>query len=166
MKLPDRRSIVAIDPTSRGIAFVFFENGKVLDFGERLRTDRGGDELQLVDELIEGCAADVLVLEDPDAPDCRRRPRLRVVLREIARHARRRKVAVFTIARADVRTAWRRDGVTNKQAVAAEIARRFPELAAVVPPARKRGANEDPRANIFDAASLALHAFGNPSVVP
>jgi hypothetical protein len=56
-------------------------------------------------------------------------------------------------------------GLTNKESVAVEIAARFPELVVVLPPRRKRGANEDPRTNIFDAASLAIHAYEGNQVV-
>lgn len=148
------RSVVAIDPTSRGIAFVFVENGTVMDWGERMRGSH--DELRIVDSVIDGCAADVLVVENADAAGCERRPRIRVLLREIVKHVRRRGVRVITVAREDVREAWLARGATNKETVASMIAARYPELSSVVPPRRKPGANEDPRVNIFDAASLVL----------
>lgn len=147
-----RCSVVAIDPTHRGIAFVFFENGEAMDWGERTRCKNG--ELQIVDSLVDGCAADVLVLEDPDAEACKRRPRIKALLREIVQHARRRGVRVIAVPRDRVREAWLIRGVTNKEQVAAMIALRYPELSSVVPPPRRAGANEDPRVNIFDAASL------------
>lgn len=39
------------------------------------------------------------------------------------------------------------------------IGKEFPELSAIVPPRRRAGWNEDSRVNVFDAASLALHAL-------
>ncbi len=161
MKFLHGRSVVAIDPTSRSIAFVFVENGAVMDWGERICG--ANDELRMVDHLIDECAADVLVVEDADAAGCERRPRIRALLREIVKHARRRSVRVVTIAREDVREAWLARGATNKETVAAMIAARYPELSAVVPPPRKRGANEDPRVNIFDAASLVLTHESDPA---
>lgn len=155
MRLSNGRAVVAIDPTSRGLAFVFLEGEVVLDWGERLR--RGRDDLPVVEALLTECRADVLVLEDPEAEGCKRRRRIRELLRRIARGARDRNIRVVPVARRAVRQAWANRGVTNKQAMAAEIASRFEELAAVLPPVRKRGANEDPRANIFDAASLLIH---------
>lgn len=166
MKLSDRRSIVAIDPTTRGIAFVFFENGEVMDWGERLRSRKEENDLALVDQVLDGCAASVLVLENPDAYGCRRRERIRRLLDSITRHARRRGFLVLRISREDVRQQWSTSGVTRKDTMAAEIARRFTELAAVVPPRRKTSANEDPRSNVFDAASLAIHAFDASRVIP
>lgn len=157
MRLADGRSIVAIDPTTRGIAFVFFENGEVMDWGERISKREAEDELRIIDRLVDGCAADVLVLEDPDAEGCLRRPRIRSLLRAIARHGRRRGVAVLAVSRGDVRSSWAMRGVTNKEDIAAKLADRFSELQGVVPPRRKAWASEAPRVNVFDAASLVLH---------
>lgn len=156
MKLSDWRSIVAIDPTTRGIAFVFFENGHLLDWGERLRRSEE-DELRIADALLDGCAADALVLEDPDASGSRRHPRIRRLLGNLVKHARKRGVSVMPVSRAEVLAAWAARGATNKAAIAAEIGSRFRELADLVPPPRGAGASEDPRMHIFDAASLALH---------
>jgi hypothetical protein len=165
MTLADRRSIIAIDPTTRGLAFVFFENGVVMDWGERLVRGES-DALGVVDQLLDGCAASVLVLEGADADGCRRRERIRSLLRAMVRHARRRGTRVVEVARQDVRSAWSARGLTRKEAIAAEIASAFGELAAVVPPRRKTGATEDPRANIFDAASLAIYACDPSRVAP
>jgi hypothetical protein len=48
----------------------------LLDWGTRRRD---GDELALLDQLLDRCNAEVLVLEDPDAPRSERRPRRRGV---------------------------------------------------------------------------------------
>jgi hypothetical protein len=168
MRLSDRRAIVAIDPTTRGIAFISFEGGEVQDWGERLCARVGKCASAAVDRLLETCQPQVLILEDADAPGCRRRPRLRAVLRALAKQARARGCTVVAIGREDVKRAWIARGVSNKEAVAQVIACRFEELTASLPPRRKPGANEDPRANVFDAASLVLHydARRNPLFVP
>lgn len=165
MTLSDTRSIVAVDPTTRGLAFVFFEGGRLMDWGERsARDDR--DALHVVDDLVEDCAANVLVLEDAGADGCRRRARMRRMLRAIARYARRRGFRVREVARLDVRKAWAARGVTNKEATASAIASAFAELEPLVPLKRRTGGSEDPRGNIFDAASLAIY-FSEPSrVIP
>ncbi len=163
MRLSDGRSIVAIDPTTRGLAFVFLENGTPLDWGERLRSSE--DEMHAVDTLLDGCAADLLVIEDPDTQGCKRRPRVRTLLRAIAKHARQRDIRVITVSREEVRSAWAARGVANKQAMAAAIAARFEELRAALPPPRRPGDSEDPRINVFDATSLAIHACDRTSVL-
>jgi hypothetical protein len=160
-QIVDQRSIVGVDPGSRGLAFVFFERGRLLDWGTRRRD---GDELALLDQLLDRCNAEVLVLEDPDAARSERRPRVRRLLRLMARHAAERGVIVQTVCRYDVRQAWAACGRTRKHAVAAEIGTMFPEIEPLVPRIRKFYNGEQARADIFDAVSLILHAF--PAQVP
>ncbi|MGA8807856.1 MAG: hypothetical protein WB973_08245 [Thermoanaerobaculia bacterium] len=155
-KIADERSIVGVDPGSRGLAFVFFERGALLDWGTRRRD---GDELALLDQLLDRCNADVLVLEDPDATRSERRPRVRRLLRLMARHAAERGVTVQLVCRYNVRQAWAARGRTRKHAVAAEIGAMFPEIEPLVPRIRKVYNGEQARADIFDAVSLVLHVF-------
>jgi hypothetical protein len=155
-RIADNRSIVAIDPTPRGLAFAFFESGELLDWGTR-RSD--GSELAVLERLLGGFKADVLVLENPDAAGSERRPRMRVVLRRLAEDALTRGVAVVTVGRRDVREEYGRQGVTRKHGVAAAIAALFPEVEPLVPRVRKVYRSEEARAEIFDAISLVLHAF-------
>ena len=150
------RSVVAIDPTPKGIAYVFFENGELLDADQRGTTSDERDVLAVVDEILDGCAADLLVLEDPDASGTRRHPRMRHLLRTITSHVRRRGIPVIQVAREDVRSAWAAKGMKTKEVIAAAIAERLPGLAPFVPPPRKYPNGEDARVNLFDAASLAL----------
>jgi hypothetical protein len=165
MMLADRRAVVAIDPTTRGLAFVFFEDGKVMDWGERSSHSRR-DDLEVFDQLIFECAAQVIVLEDAEAPGARRRARIRQLLRILAEHAQQRGLRVIKVPRRDVRETWALRGVTRKEAVAAAIAGAFVEMGGVVPPKRKTSSNEDPRVNLFDAASLAIYACDPGRVVP
>src|SRR5437764_6870826 len=155
-RIADERSIVGVDPTPRGLAFVFFESGELLDWGTR-RID--GGELAVLERLLGGFNADVLVLEDPDAGGSERRPRMRVLLRRLADDARSRGITVVTVGRRDVREAYAKLGMTRKHSVAAEIAARFPEVEPLVPRTRKVYRSEEARAEIFDAISLVLHAF-------
>src|SRR5262249_9451761 len=110
-EIRDKRAILAVDPGSRGVAFVFFENGKLLDWGT---CGRDRDGLQVLGELIERLGANVLVLEDPDAIRCERRPRLQRVLRLMAERARSRGLAVTKVSRYSVRFAWKERGRTTK----------------------------------------------------
>ncbi len=155
-RIADDRSIVGIDPTPRGLAFVFFESGELLDWGTR-RSD--GSELAVLERLLGGFKADVLVIENPDAAGSERRPRMRVLLRRLADHALSRGVTVVSVGRRDVREAYAKRGMTRKHAVAAEIAATFPEVEPLVPRPRKVFRSEEARAEIFDAISLVLHAF-------
>ena len=162
MKLSDRRSIVAIDPMPRGLAYVFFEHGSLLDFGARwLRGEISA--LAVLDSLLDGCAADLLIVEDPEAAGCRLGPRARMFLKDSIKHVRRRGIAVEVVARAEVKKSWQEAGVRSREAIAPLIASRFPELQPLVPPRRKVYVTESDRANIFDAMTLLLHRFSSIS---
>lgn len=162
MRINDQRSIVSIDPSSRGLAFAFFEGGLLLDWGTR-RNDR--DHIGVADRLVSTYQADVLVIEDPGARRCERRTRIRRLLREVAAHMQTRGVVVLLVGRFEVRRSWAESGKTTKHAVAVEIGRLFPEVEYLVPRRRRPFESEQARADIFDAISLVLHAFGTESDV-
>ncbi|MEO8036281.1 MAG: hypothetical protein ABI837_17730, partial [Acidobacteriota bacterium] len=149
---------VAVDPSPRGLAYVFFENGKLLDWGHR-RCGRSETEvLAFLGELLAGCAADLLVIEDPDAEGAKRWRRSSRLLRKMANRARTLEVAVFPTSRRKVRLHWVARGLSTKESVAVALAAQFPELASLVPPRRKTWMSEHPNSSIFDALTLLLHA--------
>ena len=152
--IADNRAVLAIDPGPRGVAFVFFENGILLDWGT---WGRGRKELEVLDEMLDRFKADVLVLEDTDAFGCERRPRWKHIVRSMAERARARGVAVETVSRYAVRRTWAALGQTNKHQVATAIAEMFPEMEPCVPRARRDWDSEDARTGVFDAFSLLLH---------
>lgn len=152
--IKDKRAVLAIDPGSRGVAFVFFENGTLLDWGTR---GRGRKEMEVLETMLDRFQVDVLVLENPDAFGCERRARWKQIVRRMAERAAARGVAVETVSRYAVRRAWAARGKTNKQHVAAAIATMFPEMEPYVPRVRRKWDTEDPRAGVFDAFSLLLH---------
>lgn len=155
--LLDRRCILAIEPTPRGLAFVLFERGVVMDWGTRRDDQR---PLELAHRLLTHFKADLLVIEDPDAHGCKRRNRVRRLLRDLAKSARHRNIATLLVSRDEVRKSWTCEGATAKHAVAAAIGRMFPEVEYLIPPPRKTYASEDARCEIFDAMSLVVQAIG------
>jgi spermidine synthase len=161
--LRDRRSIVAVDPTARGIAYIFFERGELLDWGHRRCGRNECDVISFVEGLVARCAADLVILEDAAAFGSKRCLRIRELLRALGKTLRQRGVAVVEVARVDVRERWIAKGLTTKEAVAAAIGNAIPELLPFVPPVRKTWMSEHPHVNVFDAASLALNAFGYES---
>src|SRR5438105_14484047 len=124
-RLRDQRSIVAIDPNSRGLAFAFFEGGTLLDWGIR-RNDR--NQLSGLDRLVTAYQADVVIIEDPDAPRCERRMRVRRLLRMIADHLQKNGISVVCVGRYEVRRVSAERGRMTKHAVAMAIGRDFPEI--------------------------------------
>ncbi|HEY2091297.1 MAG TPA: hypothetical protein VGJ81_05380 [Thermoanaerobaculia bacterium] len=159
MALRDKRSILGVDPTPRGLAFVSFEEGEVRDWGTRLFHDPD-DATPDLDVLLDLCGTDVLVLEDPQAPGSIRRARMRVLLLQLAAHAHRCGVEVILVPREAVAEAWRMKAAPHKYAIAREIGTYFEELEPLVPKTRKHYDAEPSRIHLFDAASLAVHAFG------
>jgi hypothetical protein len=160
--ITERRSVVGIDVTTKGLAYIFFENGRLIDW-QSMGRGEGKSDLALVDRIVDGCAADIVVIEDFDAEGCRLGSRARSVLRDIARHVRARGLRVRLVARREVTEAWNTRGKRNKQEIASAIAELFPELAPLVPPPRRNFDPEAERMNIFDALTLVLHLFGNPA---
>jgi hypothetical protein len=153
----DPRAILGIDPTSRGLAFVYFENGRLLDWGTRRVP---GDDLAAYDRVRELCPPEVLVIEDANANRCGRRSRVREVLSALEWHARGQGTDVVKVGRDSVRREWALQGCPNKHGVAQAIAEVFPALEPLVPRERKPYRSEVVRAEIFDAASLVIHAIG------
>ena len=156
-RLSDQRAILGIDPTKRGLAFVFFEGGRLIDWGIR----HAGDDIDNLEAILTLCPADLIVLEDPDAERSERRPQMRTALLRLAHAAAALGLLVVEVRRFEVREGWRERGVTRKHAVANAIAEDFPALEVFVPrPRSKPYMDEEARVQIFDAASLVLHAFG------
>ena len=151
------QALLGIDPTKRGLAFAYFEAGHLRDWGTRRVNE---SEAATLERILELCPADILVLEDPEAPGCERRPGMRKVLARLAQAAEARGVEVVVISRLAVRREWKKRGITRKHAVARVIAEDFPALEALVPRPRKSYMDEAACVQVFDAASLVLHAFG------
>lgn len=149
-------TIVGIDPTARGLAFVVFHNGRVFDWGTR---GGRGQEIRVTKNLVDLYQPDVLVVEDPDAKFCELRPRSKKMIRSIAAAMRRKGVKLILVSRHSVRLSWRARGVKRKEAVAGQIAKLFPAIEYLVPRPRKVYETEVRRIHIFDAISLVLNAF-------
>jgi hypothetical protein len=154
----DPRAILGIDPSKRGLAFAFFENGLLIDWGMR---GASGNEIASFEAILDLCPADVIVVEDPNAIGAERRPQMRKSLLRLARAAEAHGLLVVRVSRFEVRQQWRERGVTRKHAVAKAIAEDFPALEVFVPrPRIKPYMDEEARVQVFDAASLVLHVFG------
>jgi hypothetical protein len=158
MMFHDDRVILAIDPTSRGLAFACFEAGEILDWGTR-RVE--GDDLAALDRILVLCPADLLVIEDTAANHCLRRPRVKRVLAAIERHAHARGIELRKVSAYAALRSWMRRGIANKSEMAKAIAEEFPPLETVVPRPRGKYRSEQARMGIFDAAALATYAFGD-----
>lgn len=146
--------ILAIDPTSRGFAFVVLEDSAFLvDWGERIVPAKSGDLLRKVDELLSRYEPTLLVIEDLAVPGARRRKRASKEIRSVELLAQKRGLAMKRVSRLAVR-----DTAKSKFEVALRLTEIFPVLAERLPRKRKTWTTEDARMNIFDALGFAATA--------
>jgi Holliday junction resolvasome RuvABC endonuclease subunit len=155
--------VLAIDPSPRGFGFAVMEGPqRLIDWGTKgVNGDKNRQSLKHVAELIERYCPDVIVIEDCQHKSARRTVRVRNLLNDIVLIASS-KLRVRRIPRLTVKKTFTQDGAGTKHQVATEIAKRFPELAPLLPPVRKPWMSEDNRMSIFDAVSLALTYCASP----
>lgn len=153
--------VLAIDPMSRGFAWVVFEGpDRLLDWSTAdVREEKTKETLRRVAELLRTYEPAVVVLEDPRGPGSRKRARVARLLDAIRNLAQGSGARVWSCPMATVKAVFSQWEAQTKEAVADEVARRYPALALRRPPLRKIWMTEDPRINLFDAAALALTYF-------
>jgi hypothetical protein len=152
LEMPD--TILAIDPTSRGFAFVVLEAPAFLvDWGERITPAESGGLLRKVDDLLTYHQPAVLVVEDVTAEGCRRRKRAREEIKRMEQLAKARAVRVKRVSRLAVRDTFAPG--KSKYEVALRLVQVFPILGDHLPRRRKAWMSEDQRTNTFDALGLA-----------
>jgi hypothetical protein len=157
MRLADTRAILGIDPTSRGLAFVYFEGGELLDWGMR---GKPRDELGALTRILDLCPADLIVLENRKADGCLRHPRVKRALAAIEAYAREQDIEVHAVPRRRILAEEAAKGQRSKTDIAAAIAQMFRVLEIILPRPRGKYRSADRRAGIFDAAASVIHACG------
>ncbi len=149
---------LAVDPTTKGFAFVVLEEGVLIDWGVRhAGSEKNRGSIQKLKVLIADYKPDVLVIEDIHDRSSRRLRRVRLLIGQFARAARRYKVVVRRVTRRAVRqhfgaNSWQ----VTKHHIALALADRFPELRGRLPRVRKLWMTEDERMSIFDALAMAF----------
>ena len=162
-RLSQPETILAIDPTPRGLAYAFLESPAFLvDWGERIAPARSGALLRKVDELLLCYKPTLLVIEDLAAAGSRRRMRARKEIRSIELLGLKRGLSAERVSRLAVRDAFA--PAKSKFEVALRLAHFFPVLARRLPRKRKAWTTEDTRMNIFDALGFAAAAMGRRGI--
>jgi hypothetical protein len=158
MQLEVPKTILAIDPTSRGFAFAVLEAPAFLvDWGERIIPAKTGCLLRKVDDLLTHHQPAVLVVEDVAAKGCRRRERASEEIHRIEQLALERGVRVERVSRlAALRTFA---PAKSKFEAALRLAEAFPVLMQHLPRRRKAWMSEDQRMNTLDALGFASAAM-------
>jgi hypothetical protein len=152
------KTILAIDPTSRGFAFAVLEAPAFLvDWGERIIPAKTGSLLRKVDDLLTHHQPAVLVVEDVAAKGCRRRKRAREEVNRMEQFALARGVRVERASRLAVLRTFA--PAKNKYEATLRIAETFPVLRKHLPRKRKAWMSEDQRMNALDALGFAAAAM-------
>jgi len=151
---PKNTILLAIDPTSRGFAFVVLEAPAFLvDWGSKTFPASNRNLLYRVDELLSRYKPDALLLEDLAADGARRRKRARREIESIEHRARKRGVRVERVSRVAVLDTFAPE--KSKYEAALRLAEIFPVLANRLPRKRNTWRPEEARMNVFDALGIA-----------
>lgn len=160
MSLGERLSkhVLAVYPNSRGFGFVVFEDPKsIVEWGlPQVRPPDQSEILALVNSLLDRHQPDVLVIESTDDPECRRKDRVRSLLKAVARLGARSRIPVQTVFKEAIGRAFAHADADTKHKIATVIASQYPELAPRLPPKRDPWDSEDERMSLFSAAALAI----------
>ena len=152
------KRVLAIYPTSRGFGFVMFEDPKIFSEWD-LHHVPPADEpeiLSRISKLLEHQSPDVLVIESTADPECRRKDRVRGLLKAITDLAAQRRIQVAALPKDAVGRTFAYAHAVTKHEIATVIASQYPELAPRLPPPRKIWQSEDVRMSLFSATALAL----------
>src|SRR3989344_382533 len=154
--------IMAVDPTHRGFGFAVLEREgnekpQLIDWGVAGCTFRSrGRCLTKLTDMLAHYLPSVVVFEKcvgRQSIHCRS---VQTLLRGIERTAAKRRIKIRTGSWDQVRSAFPGTETKTKHAIAAEIARLFPELAPRLPKPRVWFESEDYRMGMFDAVGLGL----------
>jgi hypothetical protein len=152
--LSPKDTILAIDPTSRGFAFVVLEAPVFLvDWGERIVPTRSGNVIRKVGDLLSYHQPAALVVEDIGAKGCLRRKRAREEIKRMEQLAKASGMQVERVSRLAVRDTFAPG--KSKYAVALRLAQVFPIFGGRLPRKRRAWMSEDQRINTFDALGFA-----------
>lgn len=151
--------ILAVDPMTRGFAYVIFEEPFYLaEFGfARIMEDKKLGAIAYFEKLLADFTPEAVVLEDTKAPGSRRHHRVRELIDALTALARERGIAVSLIARTAVVARFSSgEARATKQMIAETLVRHFPELRLKLPKPRKMWESEHEHMSIFDALALAV----------
>jgi hypothetical protein len=155
---------LAVAPTARGFGYCSMEDQVLLECGHREvkgnKNVKNAQSISKIEKLINQFLPDVLLLQDVNAPGCRRAPRIKALHREVAGLAKKRKCKVTLFSGAHLRIALLGDTKGTKYEMAEMLAQKFPaELAGKLPRKRRAWENEDGRMDMFEAVALAAVLF-------
>jgi Holliday junction resolvasome RuvABC endonuclease subunit len=140
------------------------ENQVFLESGNKgARGDKNLNSLFKIEKLMNFFRPEVVVLQDVNAKDHHRAPRIKVLHQQIIELAARHKCKVVLFSGKELRVAILGNVRGTKHQMAEMLAQKFPELAGKLPPKRRAWESEDGRMDMFDAVGLAVSFRCNAS---
>src|SRR5713226_5462124 len=112
---------LAIDPTTGGFGFAVMEGPEsLIDWGVREVTgsDKNGECLKLVADLMNRYKPEVVVVENPTGGKSRRCERVRELIRNILNLAVERRIRPRVYSRTEVKIAFANQGTRTKHEIA------------------------------------------------
>jgi Holliday junction resolvasome RuvABC endonuclease subunit len=130
----------------------------IIECGGRVaHGDKNAQSITKMEKLFNFYRPAVLVLQDVEAKDSRRAPRIKTLNRQIKVMAEKQKIQVKLFSGKQLRSLLLGNPKGTKQEMAEILATQFSdELALRLPPKRRPWASEDSRMDIFDAVALAV----------
>jgi hypothetical protein len=154
--------VLAVYPSSRGFAFVFFEGAtSPFEWGvkEIKAKHKNSRTLEEIKKLIDRYRPEVIVIEDTTDSGSRRTSRIRKLYRMLSHLAIAEYIDLHRYSRREINACFASVGARTKHEIARAIAAQVPAFAHRIPPFRKPWMSEDPRQSLFDAAALGLTYF-------
>lgn len=150
------KRILAIDPTTEGLAFAVIEDQplELIDWGIRNCGLKKTSAPRSAIKLIGSFQPDVLVFEDCECDSSRRHPRIKRLIESLIELGHKKRIRVRTYSAEDIRRAF--NGPETKAEIAAAVVNIFPELSPRLPNQRRIYEGESYGMAIFDAVAIAL----------
>jgi hypothetical protein len=149
--------VLAIDPYRRGFGFAVLEGIELIDWGlARLYSRKSEELLVRLDAMIRRYRPTLVCLED--VADDSRRTEATKRIESIVGYVALLDIPRALVSRDEIRVAL---GLTNRATkfqAAEAVAQSYPELAVLLPRARRPWESENEKVNVFDAVELALSA--------
>lgn len=152
-------TVLAVYASWSGLSYVAFEGPHILvDWGSK--ASRGPNKnvecLKGFTKIVEMLRPTAIVIDSCGAANVHRSKRICRLNRSLIRWSASKGIKVYCYSRDEVRDTFADTGAFNKDQIAAEVAKRLPELEPRRPRERKPWMNEHPNMGLFDAAALGF----------
>ena len=149
--------VLAIAPSARGFGYCAIEGQAMLECGcKGVKGNKNLHSMAKIERLMKQFLPDVLVLPDINAKGCRRAPRIKALHQEIVKSAEAQKCRTALISGKKLRCSLLGKAIGTKHEMAEMLAKKFPAIAAKLPPKCRAWDSEDGRMDLFDAVGLAV----------